>query len=466
VLGVTALSDRTGGYYLADLAVELGPLRDGVAGPAGPGHWTGAGAQGLGLVGRVDGDDLARVLSGIGPSTGRPLAVRRPRVSAFDLTFSAPKSVSVLVALGPPEVAAVILGAHQDAVGGALGYVADHAAAVRRRAGSERQVLGVRGVVGAVFTHGLSRALDPHLHTHVLVANVAQGSDGRWSALDGRGLFAHRRAAGALYEAQLRGALTTALGVRWSVRGAAYEVAGLEPLVLGGFSQRRAEIREHLAARPTRSGRAGRVAWAATRDPKAGAVTRAQVARLWAARAGALGTGPGDLGAVLGRPVPVDRSVDEHRFGAVLATLGGGAPTRRDVVAAWAGALGVGVGAEAVEGCVDQLVSPGGAGVAEPGFAPATVSAPPGALRALGARPGSPGPLARWQRAARALEAYRGRWGEFTPPGATRPAELEQMPAARLAEHLAVAREVRAARLSLGRAQSGAEREGPGLGRR
>ena len=206
------------------------------------GRWVGAGAEGLGLRGPVGGDDLGTVLSGAAPATGRRLAGRAAAVSAFDLTFSAPKSVSVLMALGAPEAAAAVLGSHEAAVRGTLDYVAHHRAAVRRTHESERQVVSARGIVGAAFTHGTSRALDPHLHTHVLVANLAQGPDGRWSALDGRGLFAHARSAGALYDAHLRWALTAELGVDWMPRGAGHEVAGIDPLVLGGFSERAAEI--------------------------------------------------------------------------------------------------------------------------------------------------------------------------------------------------------------------------------
>ena len=71
------------------------------------------------------------------------------------------------------------------------------------------------GLVAASFTHGVNRNLDPHLHTHVVMANMVHGHDGRWSACDHRGLSAHRGATSAIYEAHLRAALTTRLGVQW-----------------------------------------------------------------------------------------------------------------------------------------------------------------------------------------------------------------------------------------------------------
>ncbi|MGP8059669.1 MAG: MobF family relaxase [Acidimicrobiales bacterium] len=478
MLLVTALSDRAGGYYLADLAGELGPL--GVAGPPevaggcrtgeqGHGCWVGAGAEGLGLRGPVGGRDLGTVLSGAAPATGRRLAGRAAAVSAFDLTFSAPKSVSVLVALGAPEVAAAVLGSHEAAVRGALDYVAHHGAAVRRTHESERQVLATRGIVGAAFTHGTSRALDPHLHTHVVVANLAQGPDGRWSALDGRGLFAHARAAGALYDAHLRWALTEALGVDWTPRGAGHEVDGVDPFVLGGFSHRTAEIRAHLAERSLGPGRAGRVAWAATRDEKVLARAPGEIAAVWADRAAALGLRQGALDAVCGRRSGHDPSIDERHFGATLLAGGPAGVTRRETVGAWAASLRRGTTAESVGRCVDQLVPGGPTGVAEPVVAPARVVAPPGVLGVLGPRPAAPGALAVWLGAARSLDRYRGRWGEFaSTPDAERAsrAGLARASAAQVAEHLAVARQVREVRRALGREPVRAEREALGLGRR
>ena len=213
MLLVTALSDRAGGYYLADLAGELGPL--GVAGPPevaggcrtgeqGHGCWVGRG-RGPRAARAGGGRDLGTVLSGAAPATGRRLAGRAAAVSAFDLTFSAPKSVSVLVALGAPEVAGRCSGPTRRR---SAGPSTTWPITGRRCAGPTSwsvRCCATRGIVGAAFTHGTSRALDPHLHTHVVVANLAQGPDGRWSALDGRGLFAHARAAGALYDARLRG---------------------------------------------------------------------------------------------------------------------------------------------------------------------------------------------------------------------------------------------------------------------
>ena len=80
-----------------------------------PGTWMGSGAADLGLAGQVTPEDLRAVLAGISPANGAPLGhLRRSgnRVAGFDLTFSSPKSGSLLYALGSPEQAAAARAAH------------------------------------------------------------------------------------------------------------------------------------------------------------------------------------------------------------------------------------------------------------------------------------------------------------------------------------------------------------------
>ena len=71
------------------------------------------------------------------------------------------------------------------------------------------------GFVAAQFPHRTSRLGDPHLHWHVLVANMARGIDGRWSALDGTALYRPQRTVGVLFQTAMRRELTAALGVEW-----------------------------------------------------------------------------------------------------------------------------------------------------------------------------------------------------------------------------------------------------------
>ena len=129
--------------------------------------------------------------------------------------------------------------------------------------------MAASGLVAAAFRHRTSRAGDPQLHTHVLVANLGRGPDGRWSALDGRRLYAHARAASFIYQAVLRAELTRTLGLEWlPVRNGIAELVGVPKPVLRAFSRRRAEIQAALAERGTSGPRAAEAAALATRQAK------------------------------------------------------------------------------------------------------------------------------------------------------------------------------------------------------
>ncbi|MHB8680555.1 MAG: MobF family relaxase [Acidimicrobiales bacterium] len=359
---------RAGGerYYL-DAAG--GPGRRGIE---APGQWLGSGAAVLELHGVVEGDDLATVLAGVDPLTGesRSASQARVTVAGFDLTFGAPKSVSVLHALGDDDVAGAVRTGHERAVAAAMDYVERRALAVRR-VGEEglRLPAPAEGVAAAAFVHRTSRALDPHLHSHVVVANVGRGPERTWSALDGRGVYAHASAAGALYQAQLRHELTTTLGVAWEpLRGGRADIAGIGTDVRRAFSRRSEEIAAHLVERGlsagegprSRSTRARAVAGVATRAERDLDRGADDLGVGWRERARALGLGPARLEALLGR-VP-ERAVGGHEapsvdevLEAVVRTRPDGF-TRRHVVHAAAALTRTGAPVGAVEHTAGQVV--------------------------------------------------------------------------------------------------------------
>lgn len=109
-----------------------------------------------------------------------------------------------------------------------MGYMERHACKARRGRDGVVQVEG-GGFVSAAFRYRMSWAEDPLLHTHVVVGNLTQGPDGRWTALDARHLYRHAKAAGYLYQAALREELTERLGVQWTlVESGTAEVAGVD----------------------------------------------------------------------------------------------------------------------------------------------------------------------------------------------------------------------------------------------
>jgi conjugative relaxase-like TrwC/TraI family protein len=240
-----------------------------------PGRWTGSGAETLELGVRVDDDGFMALMDGRDPSTGERLkrVGGRSKVAAFDLTFSAPKSVSVLFAIGEPVLAGALVEAHEAAVDAALGYLEREACRVRRGRGGVQREVG-EGFVAAAYRHRMSRTEDPQLHTHVVAANMARGADGRWTALDATPIYQHAKAAGFLYQAHLRAAVRERLPwVRWGpARNGMAEIEQLAPAVLREFSTRRRQIeeREHeLVAAGVEVGYGGREAIAhATRGRK------------------------------------------------------------------------------------------------------------------------------------------------------------------------------------------------------
>src|SRR4051812_27731806 len=195
-----------------------------VGGAEPPGRWTGKLAAEVGLSGQVSAAALKDLLDVT--TEGLPERMGRRSVPGYDLTFSAPKSVSVVFGIAEADVRDAVLGAHRTAVDAALAYVEREAVRVRRGHGGKRQ-LETDGFVAAAFDHRTSRAGDPQLHSHVLVANRSRGVDGRWSALDGRLLYRHAKTAGFVYQAVLRSELTRRLDVGWAQRmNGVGEIAG------------------------------------------------------------------------------------------------------------------------------------------------------------------------------------------------------------------------------------------------
>ena len=219
---------------------------------------------------KVEPDQLTAMLTGRNPVTGEPLGLKsapgREPVPGFDLTFSAPKSVSLTWALGGHPVSGQVMEAHRAAVEAALSYMERSACWARRGKGGRTFVPG-NGFLAAAYVHRSSRAGDPQLHTHVLVANATLGPDGRWSRLYHPAIYEHARTASYLYAAHLRHELTLRLGVEWEpvVNGLA-DIRGFSAEELRAFSTRRAEIL--AAVGEGASAKAMRVAALETRKAK------------------------------------------------------------------------------------------------------------------------------------------------------------------------------------------------------
>jgi conjugative relaxase-like TrwC/TraI family protein len=240
-------------YYDHELSVEDYFVSHGQE----PGVWVGSGAAVLGLSGEVEEGQLAKLFDeGRHPVSEAPLGLpyrhdsKRTVVTGFALSFSPPKSVSLVGAFGCAATAAEVRAAHDSAVRAALSFLEDHAAFSRTGRGGIFQV-DTQGFVAAAFTHRTSRAGDPQLHSHVLVANKVLCADGRWRSLDGRELFAFQKAAGMLYNATLRVELSARLGVVWDLvdRNGQADIEGVPRGMIEVFSKRRHDVERRGAQR-------------------------------------------------------------------------------------------------------------------------------------------------------------------------------------------------------------------------
>jgi conjugative relaxase-like TrwC/TraI family protein len=368
-------------YYAREVGSGLDDYYSGTG--EAPGVWTGRGALAAKVFGEADAEGL-RLAFGEArhPVFREPLGSgwREPDgVAGFDATFSAPKSVSVLFAIGGVDVRAEVVAAHVAAVEQAgLGYLENHAA-LTRRGHNGAMVVDTEGLVVARFEHRTSRALDPQLHSHCLILNkVRDPRDGSWRALDGRALFGEAKTAGTLYQTGLRAELTRRLGVAWgpvSEHGQA-ELDGMPEDVLARFSTRTAQIEAAARAKvteleaalgralePDERRRVYRLAVLSTRAPKThGALPDQTLYGRWATEVAGLGYEPAALvrdvlhpptRRVASAPVTVLEEVTAER-----ATF-----ARRDVVQAIARHLDMHVGTTAeqvrvqVEALADRVLA-------------------------------------------------------------------------------------------------------------
>jgi conjugative relaxase-like TrwC/TraI family protein len=317
VLSLWKLRVGAENYYLARVASGLDDYYTGRG--ETPGRWLGAAATGLDLSGEVTVDELRAVLAGLRPGTGMSpngerLRTWKNRVPGFDLTFSAPKSVSVLYALGDPLVRGHVVEATDAAVEEALAWLEREACFVRRGSNNRTAVTGTSeefgtrrfpgaGFVAARFRHRSSRAGDPQLHTHVLVANLTRGRDGRWSALDAQALYRSKRTAGVVYQTVLRQQLTRRLGVEWGpIRNDTADVAGIPASVVRLFSKRRSEIEAELARTGSQGPAAAAEATLSTRRGRA-EVDEESLYQRWQDEAATVGFGPDDIDRLLAHRV-------------------------------------------------------------------------------------------------------------------------------------------------------------------
>jgi conjugative relaxase-like TrwC/TraI family protein len=356
-IGKLGVGPTAGRYYVEQVAQGREDYYSGEG--EAPGTWLGAGARLLGLGGHVDEGGIERLLSGRDPATGAELRSRPPSgaVAGFDLTFKAPKSVSIIFGIAEDDVVRELVAAHEAAVRDALGYLERQACVTRRRIRGRVTQFDGRGFVAAAFQHRASRAGDPLLHTHVVIANGTQTADGHWGALDARPLYLHAKTAGYLYQASLRYEVTRRLGLVWQpVEHGVADLLGVSREVIEHFSRRRAEILKELSARGEHSARAAQMAALDTRRAKDYDVPAFSLRADWRARAAEQGLDIEDLFFETRRRCRPDDDVAEWLVGPHGLTEKASTFSRRDVMQAFAEAACQGAPSALIEARADAFL--------------------------------------------------------------------------------------------------------------
>ncbi|HVX32148.1 MAG TPA: MobF family relaxase [Solirubrobacterales bacterium] len=378
MLGVTKIGARSAGYWIS--AVRDGEEDYYTKPGEAPGYWLGSLAGELGLAGVVDADDYGAILAGQDPSTGATLVARperriyhdadgRERKSeptlGYDLRFSAPKSVSLLWAVGSPEVQEIVLRVQAEAVAAGIARLEREACWVARGKGGVTLERGA-GFVSMGFLHRSSRAGDPALHTHVVTSNMTRAlSDGKWLSLANpkRSSPLHRDAkvAGHVFQAVMRAGITRELGLEFGeVKNGYADLLLFSRAEIEHFSQRRMEIVERLAELGVRTAAAAEVAAYQTREAKDYGVVFDNQRADWVARAAEFGIDERSIDrAVAGARARAPRPIGTDQVDAALADLEEHHShfDRRDLLCSLASQLREGADATELERAVEGLLA-------------------------------------------------------------------------------------------------------------
>ncbi|EPR5026270.1 MobF family relaxase [Vibrio fluvialis] len=216
-----------------------------------PSEWVGSGAEALGLSGDVQRETFKSLLEGQLPDGQRVGTIRDgewKHQPGTDVTFSAPKSVSILAEIAGDQR---LLSAHDKAVHAALRYIEQEYIVTRNRNRTENRVEYEKtgSMVAATFKHTTSRALDPQLHTHCVLMNITQRGDGQWRSTENKPLFVDQKHLGLVYRQYLAEEVRS-LGYSLDhAKDGTWEITGLDKDVVHEFSKRSEAIGDALEAR-------------------------------------------------------------------------------------------------------------------------------------------------------------------------------------------------------------------------
>jgi len=261
--------------------------------PNAQGQWYGKAATALGLSGSVDKEEFRKCLEGNlpnGTSLGRFRDGERQHTPRWDMTFSAPKSASLLYELAGDKL---VLEAHQTAVKTAINWIEDNAASRRKldqtSEGAGKKIEETGNVAVALFNHDTNRNQDPQLHTHAVLLNATQGSDGKFRSLHSKPVFEQKMTGGNVYRAALARELQKAgYEIEKTHADGRFEISGIKEEIINAFSTRRQDIEADMKARGTEGAKASEEAALRTRNKKE-ILDRSDLSTAWKERARTLG---------------------------------------------------------------------------------------------------------------------------------------------------------------------------------
>ena len=248
------------------------------------GVWVGKGAERLGLSGTVEPRMFEAILRGELPQGGRIGREGVTHRAGTDLTFSLPKSWSLLALVGKDER---IIAAYRAAVIETLQWAETNAAFMRVERGGKEQLVQTDNLTVALFQHDTNRNQEPNLHFHAVVANMTQGKDESWKALRNDRLWQLNTLLNAMTMARFRVAMEK-LGYAIGEVGkhGNFEAKWIAREAIMAFSTRRQEV---LDARRGEGLEAGIMATLATRSAKTSAIDREALLSQWQDQAWGMG---------------------------------------------------------------------------------------------------------------------------------------------------------------------------------
>ncbi|WP_165575975.1 MobF family relaxase [Rothia aeria] len=171
-------------------------------------------------------------------------------IAGFDLVFTPSKSVSIAWGLGDKQLRKDIEAAHEHAIQDVVRHLENNVIMTRRGHNGIRQIDTKNGIIGTKFRHYDSRAGDPNLHDHVVIANRVEGEDDKWSSIDGRTLYQYGVECSELYNSRVQQYVTEKTGLQFEPRmqngKPIHEIVGISDEMVRAFSSRRGDISAEL----------------------------------------------------------------------------------------------------------------------------------------------------------------------------------------------------------------------------